>query len=110
MIRRRKKEAATYSVDGAVAASIKLVRKYFMNYEYKVAWCPYCDQGWVEIVQDSITEKLLLLCSECDTVWEKPEDIALDKPSTGHLVINLVKKPVLADIQAIGWDQNIIRD
>ena len=81
-----------------------------MNYEFKVAWCPYCDQGWVEIVQDSVTNRLLLLCSECDTIWEKPEDITQYRPAPNHLITNPVKKPALVDIQVVGWDQKIIRE
>lgn len=39
---------------------------------YKIAWCPICDQGWVEIVKDSKTSQLYAYCTECETEWNDP--------------------------------------
>jgi hypothetical protein len=80
-----------------------------MNYEFKVAWCPYCDQGWVEIVKNTLSGDLLILCAECDTIWRNPEDIPLDKPAIDYLV-GRVEAPSFEAIKAIGWDKNIIKD
>jgi len=80
-----------------------------MKYEFKVAWCPYCDQGWVEIVKSVISGKLCLVCSECDTVWSKPEDVRLDHPAIDQ-EIGRVEVPTLEVIQAAGWDKNIMKD
>jgi len=35
------------------------------KYEFKVAWCGLCEQGWIEIVKSKENNHLYLQCSEC---------------------------------------------
>lgn len=78
-----------------------------MNENLHVAWCPYCNQGWVDIEKDSGNGTLLLVCEECDTTWEKPTDIELDNPIHYEFTGNL-KTPSINEIKEIGWDKLLI--
>lgn len=73
---------------------------------YKVSWCPVCDQGWVEIVKDKNSGQLFVCCNECETEWEKPEDIHDTKLGTigKH---GMIVKPLLEEIESIKWDKYI---
>jgi hypothetical protein len=39
-----------------------------MQYDFKIGWCPFCNQGWAEIVENTESKKLLVQCSECETI------------------------------------------
>jgi hypothetical protein len=39
-----------------------------MEDDFHVGLCPFCDQGWVDIVKDSGNNKFVLWCGECDTI------------------------------------------
>jgi hypothetical protein len=80
-----------------------------MKYEFKVAWCPFCDQGWVEIVKNTLNGELILMCAECYTIWKNPEDIPLNKPAIGQ-EIGRVEVPTMEGIRAAGWDKSIIKE
>lgn len=74
------------------------------TYEFKVAWCKVCDQGWVTIVKDKGKNQFYVQCSECYSEW--------DHPLHAQLNINL-KETVdssFEEIQEIGWDEYIISD
>lgn len=75
---------------------------------FNVAWCPFCNQGWVEIVKDSSNNKLLLLCGECDTTWENITDIKSGSPMNYRFTGNL-QIPSINEIKQIGWDKLLIR-
>ena len=49
-----------------------MVNNYYKN---KVKWCVICNQGWLEIQKEAVSNKLILCCSECESVWENPNDI-----------------------------------
>jgi hypothetical protein len=74
---------------------------------FHISWCPFCNHGWVDIIKDSGNDKMFLLCYECDTTWNSPEDIIEDNPVEYNLVGNL-KIPSLKEIQEIGWDKFLI--
>jgi Zn-finger nucleic acid-binding protein len=38
-------------------------------------WCPICDQGFVGKVKIKDVETPFYLCSECEAVWTKEEDM-----------------------------------
>ena len=44
---------------------------------YRVAWCPICNQGWVEIVKNRKSGLLYLCCDECKAEWTNPEEIGV---------------------------------
>lgn len=73
-----------------------------MDNTLHVAWCPFCNQGFIEIVKDSANGKLLLLCAECDTTWDKPSDIKLDNP-TNYKFTGKLEIPSMREVQEIGW-------
>jgi|GEM_PF-6029755 hypothetical protein len=43
-----------------------------------LCWCKCCDQGWVRIVKDTNTGKLLCECDETYALWASPEDYEND--------------------------------
>jgi len=47
-------------------------------YQFKVGWCPLCNQGWGEIIKNQMTEQLLLYCNECDTHWKDFDEYKKD--------------------------------
>ncbi|GGB27778.1 MULTISPECIES: hypothetical protein [Mucilaginibacter] len=71
------------------------------NSNYHVAWCPFCNQGWVDIIKDSLTSKLFLLCAECDTLWDDPIDVELGNPIVSKMEINM-EEPILKEIKDNG--------
>ena len=75
-----------------------------MNYEFKIGWCPFCDQGSAEIVKDVKTETLLIICSECDTQWNCPLDYQNNKPQN-RITSNQVFKPSIEEIKMKDWDK-----
>lgn len=78
-----------------------------MNNDFHIAWCPFCNQGWVNVIKDSGNKKLLLLCYECDTTWDNPIDAGLNEPMNYNLVGKL-ELPSIKEIQEIGWDKLLI--
>jgi predicted AAA+ superfamily ATPase len=78
-----------------------------MDNSFHIAWCPFCNQGWVDIVQDAISNELFVLCDECDTKWNNPIDVQQNKPVL-YDAEDKVKIPVLDEIQKSGWDKWLI--
>lgn len=78
-----------------------------INNDYHVAWCPFCNQGWVDIIKDSLTNKLFLLCQECDSLWGSPVDVKFDRPVVGRVEIK-INEPLPEEIKAIGWNNFLI--
>lgn len=77
-------------------------------YEYKVKWCPICDQGWVEILKDLSSGKLVCGCSECESGWDSPNNIS-SKDST-RCVYNLeCCTPTEEEIEKKGWSKYVLR-
>jgi hypothetical protein len=80
----------------------------FMNY-YKVAWCPICKQGWVEIVKDVVTNELFVMCDECENEWNHPSDVKSFKART-EINDNRVTIPTDEEIQSVNWENYIIKN
>lgn len=74
------------------------------QYQYKVIWCPICDQGWVEIMKDIGNKKLVLSCSECE--WENPEDIVVSYEEEEGC--ENIGSPTDEEIKRFGWEKYII--
>ncbi|MFF2754430.1 hypothetical protein ACFVR1_11880 [Psychrobacillus sp. NPDC058041] len=49
-----------------------MINNYYKN---KVRWCVICNQGWVEIQKEAVSNKLILCCCECESVWENLNDV-----------------------------------
>lgn len=80
-----------------------------VNYKNKVAWCPICNQGWVEIVKDVETNELLLMCDECENEWDQPSEV---KSFNARTEINdsRVTSPTDEEIQRVNWEKYIIKN
>ncbi len=74
------------------------------TYEFKVAWCKVCDQGWVAIVKAKGTNQYWVQCSECYSEWDHPLHAQL------NIHIRETIDPSSEEIQEIGWGEYIIRD
>ncbi len=61
---------------------MKNLRDYDIAY---VGVCPYCGQGRQFVARENSTERLFILCEECEAEWDTPSDardvnlITLDK-------------------------------
>ena len=44
------------------------------DYATKIGWCGFCNQGWLEIMKTTKTNKLIIACSECSTIYDSPEE------------------------------------
>lgn len=78
-----------------------------MENNLHIGWCPFCDQGWVNAVKDSVNGKLILLCYECDTIWNNPYDFEIGEPSNYNLV-GEIEIPSLKEIEDIGWNNLLL--
>lgn len=77
-------------------------------YQYKVAWCPICDQGWVSIAKEKSSKKLFLFCDECDSEWDDASNILKDASTRDKY--GLIEIPLWEEITEKGWDKYIIKD
>lgn len=73
---------------------------------YRVAWCPVCNQGWVEIVKEEKSGLLYLCCDECEAEWTNPEEIRVCGKGS-RCRFGQVVAPALEDIKAKGWERYI---
>ena len=76
---------------------------------YVVAWCPFCDQGWVVIAKDKNTKELFLFCIECELEWDNPEDIKREDCGTSDKY-GQVEYPTFEEIFSKSWDKFILED
>lgn len=75
-------------------------------YDNKTAWCPVCNQGWIEILKETTTGKLFVCCSECETEWDNPKDVKrLEGTDSKYGPSN---DPTQEEIKQMGWDIYII--
>lgn len=79
-----------------------------MNSNFHVGWCPFCNQGWIDIVKEADSNKLFLLCMECDTLWEKPEDIEIARPLVDYHFSGVSIELELKEIEVRGWTDFLI--
>jgi formate dehydrogenase maturation protein FdhE len=78
-------------------------------YKYKVAWCPICSQGWVQIVKDVVTKELFVMCDECETEWNHPENVQQSKAKT-DTNDNLATTPTDDEIRSANWEKYIVNN
>ncbi|MBB6401909.1 hypothetical protein HNP92_001214 [Methanococcus maripaludis] len=77
-------------------------------YQYKVAWCPFCDQGWVVIAKELNTGELYLFCEECELEWDDPKNITKNNGTRDKY--GRITLPSIEDIREKGWEDYIIKD
>jgi len=75
----------------------------------KVAWCPQCDQGWVQIYKDKRTKALFVVCDECESSWEHPTDAEKNNISTLIFDTDIeIEIPTEQEVRLKKWDKYII--
>ncbi len=68
-------------------------------YDFKIKWCPICDQGWIEILKEVSTGKLVCRCSECESGWDST-----------WCVYNIdCCDPTEEEIEKNGWDKYVLK-
>jgi hypothetical protein len=78
-----------------------------MNNNFHIGWCPFCNQGWVDVVKDPLHNRLFLFCNECETTWDNPVDFKLDKPINIEHLTKIID-PSFSEVQQLGWDKWLI--
>lgn len=78
------------------------------NANFKVKWCPVCNQGWVKIVKDKESGRLFLCCDECESEWLSPDNINSYNGTQGSFgqIIN----PSLKEVINIHWDKYLKKE
>lgn len=76
------------------------------GYKYKVAVCPFCKQGWVEIVKEIYTNQLFLYCDECEIEWLSPGEFQNNIGATRNR-FGKITEPTYDEICLKGWDKYI---
>ena len=77
--------------------------------QYVVAWCPFCDQGWVVIAKEKNSKELFVYCLECLLEWKNPVDIKIGDTQS-ILFYGDREPPKYEEIVAKGWDKFILED
>ena len=77
-----------------------------MNLSYYIGTCPFCDnQGRAFIVKEISTKQLLVLCEECDTVWDSPQKFLQNDPNIAKTQNgNRIEDVNFEEIKKEGWD------
>lgn len=57
--------------------------------------CPCCDDGVVATWRVVTTDEIILLCSECDSVWEDPSEMPCPAASTVDQFLDVRGLPLL---------------
>ena len=85
-----------------------IFRRYEYGDQFKVGWCPICNQGWQVIMQTS-DGTLAVCCKECMSAWPMPEDINVpDKATFDELELEAI--PTYEEIVEYGWDKFLITE
>lgn len=64
--------------------------------------CPICRQGALIAVKDVATDRLLIMCDDCESQWLTPSDAESFDKAISDEVSNVVLA-TLNEIEAIGW-------
>lgn len=69
--------------------------------EYWHSLCPICEQGRLFVTKNQDTGMLFLLCEECESAWQTPEEIDVKK----HYDFQGMKihRADLEDIENYAW-------
>lgn len=74
--------------------------------QFKVGWCPICNQGW-QVVMQTTDGRLAVRCEECMSAWPTPEDIN-DPIKATFNELELVSAPTYQELVECGWDEFLI--
>lgn len=73
---------------------------------YKIASCPICKQGYLEIVKELKTGKIFICCDECEIEWETPEE-AIEGKNGSRFKYGKVIEPTMNEIYTLSWEKFI---
>ncbi len=59
-------------------------------------------------MQKENSKELLIICSECDTVWDTPELYKNNKPNIDFLIDEKLIEPTNDEIKQSGWSDYIV--
>ncbi len=54
------------------------------NYAW-ISNCPVCNQGRLMVAKETESNKLFIVCEECESEWSSPEDVKEEKPAKRDL-------------------------
>ncbi len=77
-------------------------------YDFKVKWCPICDQGWIAILKEIPTGKLVCGCDECESGWDTPDNINRSN-STWCVYNKECCEPSVEEIENNGWSKYVLK-
>ena len=77
-------------------------------YDFKVKWCPICDQGWIEILKEIPTGQLVCGCDECESGWDTPDSINRSN-STWCVYNKECCYPSAEEIEKNGWSKYVLK-
>lgn len=78
-----------------------------IEYNYKVTVCPFCKQGFVEIVKEVGTNELFLCCDECEIEWSTPNEVLIGAKGTRNKY-GKITEPTFDEISEKGWDKYVL--
>ena len=68
--------------------------------KYWYSICPVCEEGRLFVCKQKDLDRLFLLCEECESAWETPEDVSLN---TYFKHANEIEYSTQEDIVQYGW-------
>ncbi len=74
-----------------------------------VAWCPICDQGWVEILKDTNTSSLLVVCHECESEWISPDKIQVETVLPYSTRTGPLTQANDNELEEKGWEKFVLK-
>lgn len=78
-----------------------------MGYRY-IDECSDCGQGLILIVKDKITNKLILICDDCESMWRSPELFYRNQGRISHDAnVDLSKDVSIEEINSLGWQKYV---
>lgn len=78
--------------------------------EFKVGWCPICNQGWQVIIVDIVTGKLFVQCEECLSLWDNPGDVKIPQKALSNSNDLIEDIPLYEEIVREGWEEYFITE
>ncbi|WP_036635033.1 hypothetical protein [Paenibacillus massiliensis] len=74
--------------------------------KHPIDTCHICHQGWVVIVKEVSSEKLLVYCNECESEWIHPENYFNNEESS--LFNNgRIAEPGEEEVISAKWDKYV---
>ena len=80
-----------------------------MGKAFYVGQCPICcGYGRLEIDKDILKDKLVVICEECLTEWETPQQALKNIKGQRGSVKGKVRNATFDEIKTQGWDRFVL--